>query len=170
MTDLKHHWRYEKILKPKEGKTLAEKLRADGQRLVSLNGAFDILHAGHLDMLEEAKQQGDILFIGINSDASVREGKGPSRPIIPERERAAMLAALACIDYVIIIDAPYNEVQNVLLRTVHPHVHVNGSEYGPPENWIEWPVMQEVGAKGHMVQRREGLATSDIFKKILSSK
>lgn len=163
---MRHHWRYEKILSLKDVAARAEQLRAQGKKLVTVNGAFDLLHAGHLDYLEEAKQQGDVLFVGLNSDASVREGKGKGRPVIAEQERTALLAALVCVDYVVIIDALYREAQNVLLREVRPHVHVNGSEYGQPTQWIEWPVMREVGARGHAVQRREGLATSDIIERI----
>lgn len=163
---MKHHWRTNKILPPDKTRDKASALKDAGKKLVTLNGVFDILHAGHLDMLEEAKQQGDVLFVGMNSDASVIDGKGEKRPFIPEKERAAMLAALVCVDYVIIIDAPYNEVQNELLRTIKPHVHVNGSEYGPPETWLEWPIMQEHDVKPYIVQRREGLATSDIIDRI----
>lgn len=163
---MEHHWRYEKILRAEEAANVADGLRAEGKRLVTLNGSFDLLHAGHLDMLEEAKRQGDVLFVGLNSDRSVREGKGEGRPIIPEMERAALLAALACVDYVVILDESYADVPYVLLRTVRPAVHVNGSEYGEPETWIEWPTMKEVGASGHTVERRPGLATSDIVKKI----
>ncbi len=161
-----HHWRYDKILTIERAKKVADQLRQDGKKIVTVNGAFDILHAGHLDMLEESREQGDVLFVGLNSDASVKEGKGDTRPYIPELERAAMLAALACVDYVIIVDAPYNEVHNVLIRSVKPHIHANGEEYGQPEEWVDWPAMQEVGAKGHVVARREGLATSMIIERI----
>lgn len=133
-----------------------------------MNGSFDLLHAGHLDFLEEARQQGDILFVGVNSDTSVTEGKGVGRPIIGEEERAAMLAALECVDFVVIIDKPYDEVQDEILHLVAPDVHVNGAEYGPVEGWREWPVMQEVGASGYGVERRPNLATSDIVKRIKS--
>ena len=166
---MKHHWRTEKILNTEEAKAKSEELRQAGRKIVTLNGSFDLMHAGHLDMLEEGKQQGDVLFVGLNSDRSVRDGKGKDRPFIPEQERAAMLAALICIDYVVMLDVvPYSTAQDELLRAVRPQVHVNGSEYGPPEKWIDWTVMQEVGAKGYVVERREGLATSDIVDKIQS--
>ncbi|MDP3996933.1 MAG: adenylyltransferase/cytidyltransferase family protein [Candidatus Andersenbacteria bacterium] len=162
----KHNWRYDKILSLEEGGRRAEELRVSGKKIVTVNGSFDLLHAGHLDFLEEAKRQGDVLFIGLNSDKSVREGKGESRPYIPEDERAAMLAALESVDYVVIVDRLYDEVAQTLIRLIKPQVHVNGSEYGEPETWIEWPVMEEVGAQGYTVKRRPGLATSDIVKKI----
>lgn len=163
---MEHHWRTEKIITVAEAKAKAAELTTQGKKLVTINGSFDILHAGHLDFLEEARQQGDILFVGLNSDTSVKEGKGPDRPFIPQHERAAMLAALTCVDYVVIIDAPYNQVQDIILETVQPSIHVNGSEYGPPEKWLEWPAMQQYGVQGHVVERRPGLATSELIKKI----
>lgn len=166
---MKHHWRYEKILTLDEAKKQAEELAAVGKKLVTVNGSFDILHAGHLDMLEEAKQQGDVLFVGVNSDQSVKGYKGESRPYIPEQERAALVAALACVDYVVIMDGPGAGVEDELIRKIRPHLHVNGAEYGEPASWREWPAMQEVGAQGHVVTRRPGLATSDIIKKIKST-
>lgn len=163
---LAHRWRMEKIILLETARDRAAQLKRDGRRLVTVNGSFDLLHAGHLDLLEEAKLQGDVLFVGLNSDASVREGKGPGRPVIPEAERAAMLAALACVDYVVPIDAPYNELPARMLDAVRPNVHVNGSEYGPPETWVEWPAMRAVKAAGHTVSRRPGLATTDIVSRI----
>lgn len=166
---MQHHWRYDKIISLEDAAQKAQELKAAGKKIVTVNGSFDLLHAGHLDMLEEAKQQGDALFLGINSDTSIRNEKGETRPIIGEQERAAMLAALMCVDYVVIINAPYDDMQNVLLRAIKPSIHANGAEYGAPEKWIEWPAMQEVGAQGHSVERRPGLATSDIVKKIKAS-
>jgi rfaE bifunctional protein nucleotidyltransferase chain/domain len=168
------NWRTEKLLTLEQAAAKAEELKAGGKRLVTVNGSFDIVHAGHLDQLEEAKKQGDVLFIGINSDASVREGKGEGRPYIPEHARAALLAALVCIDFVIIIDAPYdahqpNAVPKTLLRAVKPHVHVNGPDYGAPETWLEWPVMQELGVQAYSVQKRNMFSTSDIVRKIKDS-
>lgn len=166
---MKHHWRYEKILTLKQAEEKSVELKAAGKTIVTNNGSFDILHAGHLDLLEEAKQQGDILFIGLNSDSSIQNEKGTSRPFITAEQRAAMLAALACVDFVVIIDAPYSQVQDILIKTVKPHVHVNGLDYGPPETWIEWPVMLEVGSRAHGVERRPNLATTDLVKKIKAS-
>lgn len=146
---------------------VAAGLKKGGKKLVTVNGSFDILHAGHLDQLEEAKKQGDVLFVGINSDVSVKEGKGEGRPYIPEQARAAMLAALTCVDYVTTIDAPYDGgVPQALVRAIKPNVHVNGPDYGSPETWVEYPAMQEVGAKGYVAQRRNDLSTSSLIDKI----
>lgn len=160
------NWRIGKIKTLEEAAEIATKLKNEGKKIVTVNGSFDILHAGHLDQLEEAKKQGDILFVGINSDTSVRQKKGEKRPYLPQEARAAMLAALECVDYLVIIDAAYDEVQNVLIRAVKPNIHTNGPDYGPLETWIEWPIMQEVGAKGHVIKRRNDLSTSALIDKI----
>ena len=164
------NWRGKKIVTLAEAAARAEALRAEGKRLVTLNGSFDILHAGHLDQLEEAKRQGDVLFVGINSDASVREGKGAGRPYVPERARAALLAALACTDYIVIIDAPYaGGVPQALIHAVKPQIHVNGPDYGAPEGWVEWPAMQAVGARGYTVAHRNDFSTTALVQKIRAS-
>jgi D-glycero-beta-D-manno-heptose 1-phosphate adenylyltransferase len=159
-------WMAEKILSPADARTLAEQLKAEGKRLVTTNGSFDLLHAGHVVLLSEAKQQGDVLFVGVNTDAAIRQYKGPDRPIVPEAERIALLAALACVDFVVSIDA--TEAGGEIVRMIRPQVHVNGSEYGDPETWAERSVMEEVGARAYVVRRRPGLATTDILQKIRS--
>lgn len=164
---MQHHWRMEKIISLEEVGKKATELKGAGKKVVTVNGVFDLLHVGHLDLLEEAKQQGDMLFVGINSDKSVTEGKGAGRPYVREQERAVMLAALACVDYVVIINASYNGgVPKALIAAVKPAVHVNGSEYGAPETWAEWPAMQAVGVQGYTVQRRPGLATTELLTRI----
>lgn len=154
----------EKVLAFEHAASRASELRQAGKKLVTVNGAFDLLHAGHLVILEEAKSQGDILFVGMNSDASVRQYKGVERPIIPQEERARMLAALACVDYVVVVEAV--EAGTSMIETIRPHVHVNGSEYGEPEQWAEYPTMQQHGVTGYACRRRPGLATSDLIEKI----
>jgi rfaE bifunctional protein nucleotidyltransferase chain/domain len=163
------NWRTEKIIGPGEGAAVAGRLRAEGKRLVTTNGSFDLLHAGHLDQLEEAKAQGDILFVGINTDRAVTAAKGPSRPLLPEQARAATLAALACVDYVVIMPGSYvEEPMRSLLETVRPHVHVNGPDYGKPETWAEWPVMERCGTSGHTIRRRNDISTSALVSRIRS--
>lgn len=167
---LEHHWRTEKILSLEEAAAKAAELKAVGKKLVTVNGSFDILHAGHLDMLEEAKMQGDVMFVGVNSDKSIKDKKGAERPFISQAERMAMLAALVCVDYIALLDAPYDEAQDALILAVKPDVHANGAEYGPVETWVDYPAMQKVGAKGYGVERRPGLATSDLVTKIRQAK
>ena len=163
------NWRTEKILSIAEATDTARQLKKKGKRLVTVNGAFDLLHAGHLDQLEEAKQQGDVLFIGINTDQAIRDKKGDSRPLLPEQARAAMLAALTAVDFVVIMEGDYDsEPMATLLPAIQPHVHVNGPDYGAPETWIEWPVMQQFGTAGYTVQKRNDLSTSQLLEKIKS--
>jgi rfaE bifunctional protein nucleotidyltransferase chain/domain len=102
--------------------------RVAGKRIVFTNGCFDLLHAGHLSLLQEAARQGDVLVLAINSDESVRRLKGPDRPIVPALERAEMLAALSFVDAVTIYpeDTPLET-----LRIVRPHVLVKGQDYTP---------------------------------------
>ncbi len=140
---------------------LAEMLRTQGKRVVTINGSFDLMHAGHLYILEEAKAQGDVLIVGLNSDASVKRYKSKDRPIIPESERAKMLLSLRCVDYVHVFD---EDVPMPFLDEIKPQVHVNGSEYGA--DCIEAPTVKRHGGTIHVVEKIPGLSTSQILDKI----
>jgi D-beta-D-heptose 7-phosphate kinase/D-beta-D-heptose 1-phosphate adenosyltransferase len=136
---------------------LATTLRSQGKRIVTINGSFDILHSGHLHILREARDQGDVLIVGLNSDRSVRAYKGADRPFVGERERAEMLLALRYVDYVHIFD---EEVPMPFLEEVKPHVHVNGAEYGA--DCIEAPLVRSHGGRIHIVEKVPGLSTTAI--------
>ncbi len=103
-------------------------LRRRGARTVLANGAFDLLHAGHVRYLEAARAEGDALVVAVNSDASVRASKGPGRPVMPEAERAEIVAALACVDHVVVFDT--KDVVPVI-RLLRPDVQVKGTDYTP---------------------------------------
>lgn len=103
--------------------------RAAGRVVAWTNGTFDLLHPGHVSSLEAARGLADVLIVGVNSDASVRGYKGPTRPILTQDERATMLAALECVDYVVIFDEPTPEAAIDRLR---PDIHCKGAEYAPP--------------------------------------
>jgi D-beta-D-heptose 7-phosphate kinase/D-beta-D-heptose 1-phosphate adenosyltransferase len=137
---------------------LAASLRASGKRIVTINGSFDILHSGHLYILNEARQRGDVLIVGLNSDASVKGYKGPDRPIVPERGRAEMLLSLRMVDYVHVFDEPD---PRAFLQQVKPDVHVNGAEYG--EDCIERETVIGGGGQLHVVDRIGGLSTTGIL-------
>ena len=135
--------------------------RRAGRRIVFTNGVFDILHPGHLRYLQASRAHGDILIVGLNSDASVRRNKGPNRPVIPEAERAELLLALECVDAVSIFD---EETPAEIISAVQPDVLVKGAD---------WPADQIVGrdtveARGGVVIREpveQGYSTSAIIEK-----
>src|SRR5580704_3026242 len=106
-------------------KKIADTAKAKGSVIVTTNGCFDILHVGHVHNLKKAKSHGDILIVGINSDASVRRYKGKSRPIVPQRERAEVLAALGAVDYVFIFD---DDTPIPWISKIKPHIHAKGGD------------------------------------------
>jgi D-glycero-beta-D-manno-heptose 1-phosphate adenylyltransferase len=105
-------------------------LKRAGKKIVFTNGCFDLLHPGHIRLLEQARSLGDALIVGINSDASVRQSKGAKRPMIPEGERAEILAALAAVDYVVVFDEP---TPKELIAAILPSILVKGSDWGADE-------------------------------------
>lgn len=117
-----------RIIPREETIELGVQLRRAGRRISLANGCFDVLHAGHVRYLQAAKQQGDILVVGINSDRSVSALKGPGRPLLPAEARAELVAALEPVDYVIIFDELTAEA---LLSELLPHVHCKGPDYTP---------------------------------------
>jgi rfaE bifunctional protein nucleotidyltransferase chain/domain len=143
---------------------LASKLRGQRKKIVTINGSFDVLHAGHLYILNEARRCGDVLIVGLNSDASVRSYKGPRRPIVSERQRAEMLLAMRIVDYVHIFDEPD---PIAFLEQVQPDVHVNGAEYG--EACIESETVRRGGGTIHIVDRIPGLSTSNLVEALQRS-
>ena len=155
-----------KLKTKKEIQKISETLRKEGKRIVTANGSFDLFHAGHVRFLKKAKEQGDILIIGLNSDKSVKANKGPLRPIIPEAFRAELLDAIQYIDYIVILDEP--EIGVPLIRLVRPNVHCNGAEYG--KNCAEAPVLKKIDSRLHLIKKiRDGegeISTSRILKKI----
>src|SRR5438270_13775121 len=109
-----------------EAARLAERLRADGQRIVLANGCFDLLHVGHVRYLAAARALGDVLFVGINGDAAVTRLKGRGRPLMPAGERAEILAALRAVDHVVVFD---EDTADRLVALVRPGVHAKGTDY-----------------------------------------
>lgn len=137
-------------------------LRDGGQKVVFTNGCFDILHAGHVRYLNTARSFGDCLVLGLNSDASVRRIKGPTRPINTQQDRAEVIDALACVDYVVIFDEPTAEA---LITKVHPDVYVKGGDY-TIETLPEGQIVQAYGGKVELVNLVEGRSTTNVIKKI----
>ncbi len=150
-----------KIIPPHLLQETVEGLRSQGKRIATLNGSFDLLHAGHLEILFEASKQGDLLLVALNSDASIQQYKDINRPIIPLEYRLRMMAALAFVDFV----TWFEETDpRALLEKIRPDVHVNGAEYG--ENCIEAEVVKRHGGRLHIVTLVPGLSTSHIIAKI----
>lgn len=139
--------------------------RSRGERIVFTNGCFDILHLGHARYLMEARSLGDVLVVGLNSDASVRMLKGPDRPIVPQAERAEMLCHLRWVDYVCV----FEEMRpNALIHVVKPHIHVKGGDYRP-EDLPEAEVVRQYGGKVVIVPLVEGRSTTNIISRIVSA-
>lgn len=140
---------------------LVHRLRSQGKTIGTLNGSFDLLHCGHLYIIQEAARQADVLIVGVNSDVSVKQYKDPSRPICRQEERVAMLSAIRWIDYVTVFDEP-NPIS--LLEQIRPDVHTNGAEYG--HDCIEAPVVRQHGGRIHLVDRIPTLSTTDLIKRV----
>jgi rfaE bifunctional protein nucleotidyltransferase chain/domain len=142
-------------------------LKGEGKKIASTNGSFDLLHAGHVFLLEEAKKQGDVLIVGVNSDSSVRQYKSPDRPIVPQAERALLVAALGCVDFVTIFDEPSCLK---FVESVKPHVHVKDANWADAKGrLLESETVEKFSGKVFLVKRKEGLSTTDIIEKILSN-
>jgi 3-deoxy-manno-octulosonate cytidylyltransferase (CMP-KDO synthetase) len=133
-----------------------EGLRTSGHKVVFTNGCFDILHVGHIELLEMARGAGDFLVVGVNSDASVRRLKGESRPIHPQEARAKVLAALGCVDAVVIFD---EDTPIETIRVLKPGVHVKGGDY-LAEDLPETPVVRENGGEVLIVPLVAGFSTT----------
>lgn len=116
----------DKILSSRDLANIVHSRQLAGERGVFTNGCFDLLHLGHVRYLQEARSLGDFLILGLNSDTSLRQLKGPGRPLIPEGERAEILAALSCIDYVTIFSEP---VASPLVELLRPAIYVKGGDY-----------------------------------------
>jgi rfaE bifunctional protein nucleotidyltransferase chain/domain len=138
-------------------------LRNQGGSLVFTNGCFDILHPGHVDLLSRAKAQGDILVLGLNSDASVRRlGKGPGRPVNSFPSRAFVLAHLASVDYVVEFDA---DTPLELIRAVRPHVLVKGGDW-PPERIVGRELVEADGGRVLSLPLLPGYSTTGLIERI----
>jgi len=150
-----------KLIKPENLAEQVAELRRQGKKIATLNGSFDLLHAGHLQIIHEASQVADVLIVALNSDKSIQQYKSPKRPIIPLEYRLQMMAALGFVDYV----TWFEETDPIrLLSLIKPNVHVNGSEYG--EDCIEAETVKSNGGRVHIVQLVPGLSTSTIINKI----
>ena len=150
-----------KIILPQNWVKTSKDLKNAGRSIVTLNGSFDLLHAGHMQILFEASQQGDVLIVALNSDHSIKTYKSFNRPIISLDNRLKLIAALEFVDFITWFD----ETDPIcFLEAIKPHIHVNGAEYG--ENCIESNTVKKYGGKVYLVNRLPELSTSEIIEKI----
>ncbi|MGA2556467.1 MAG: adenylyltransferase/cytidyltransferase family protein [Verrucomicrobiota bacterium] len=142
-----------------------ERWREAGQTVVWTNGCFDLLHKGHVRNLRASRKLGNILVVGVNSDASVRQLKGPRRPILPEEDRAEIVAALACVDAVVIFDELTPEKA---LGRLQPEVHCKGADYAPPHGkpMPEAKVVEAYGGRVEFLPLVPGVSTTDLVEYI----
>ena len=152
----------ENIKTIEEMEKITVELKSQGEKIITTNGSFDVLHIAHVNLLNKAKALGDKLVVLISDDESVGISKGPTRPIVPERERAEMLLSLKVVDYVVIF--PKGELLSCLEK-IKPDIHVKGSDYNPLD-YVSMPeskVIKEYGGKIKIVDLLEGKSTSDII-------
>jgi D-beta-D-heptose 7-phosphate kinase/D-beta-D-heptose 1-phosphate adenosyltransferase len=145
-----------------EAAAFAERLRASGRRLVFTNGVFDLLHPGHVRYLQAARREGDALLVGVNSDRSVRANKGPSRPIIPEAERAELIGALAAVDAVVIFD---DDTPAEVIRRIQPDVLVKGADWAA-DRIVGRETVEARGGRVVRIAVEQGWSTSNLIEKI----
>jgi D-beta-D-heptose 7-phosphate kinase/D-beta-D-heptose 1-phosphate adenosyltransferase len=139
--------------------------RARGLRIVFTNGVFDLLHPGHVRYLQEARALGDLLVIGLNADASVRRNKGPARPITPQEERAEVLAALECVDAVVIFG---EDTPDDIIKLVQPDILVKGADW-PADQIVGRDTVEARGGRVVLVPVEEGYSTTAIVERIRKS-
>jgi D-glycero-beta-D-manno-heptose 1-phosphate adenylyltransferase len=152
----------EKLKNLEELKSLVEEKRLQGKTIVFTNGCFDIIHIGHVRLLQEARTRGDMLIVGVNSDLSVKRLKGPSRPLVREEDRAEIIAALESVDYVVIFaeDTPVETI-----KALKPHIHVKGGDYDLSAI-PEAEVIKSYGGELWSFRTVDGYSTTTLVEKL----
>jgi D-glycero-beta-D-manno-heptose 1-phosphate adenylyltransferase len=134
-----------------------------GQRMVFTNGTFDVLHVGHVRYLQAARSLGDLLVVGINSDVSARGYKGPGRPVVPQDERAEIVAALRCVDYVTIFDEPTAEH---LVAALRPDIYVKGGDYDGTKPLPEAEIVRAYGGEVRIIPYVAGRSATELIERM----
>ncbi|MEK7433658.1 MAG: D-glycero-beta-D-manno-heptose 1-phosphate adenylyltransferase [Cyanobacteriota bacterium] len=150
------------IIKKEDLKILIQKLKEDGKKIVLTNGCFDILHIGHAEYLKESKSLGDILFVGINSDSSVKKLKGDSRPLNNEIDRAKLLGYLKFVDYTVVFD---EKTADNIIELIQPNIYVKGGDY-TKESLPEYETLKKYNIDVAFVNFVNGYSTKKIIEKI----
>jgi rfaE bifunctional protein nucleotidyltransferase chain/domain len=151
-----------RVLSWDEAATFVRERRAAGQTIVFTNGVFDLLHPGHVRYLQDARALGDALIVGLNADASVRRNKGPSRPINPEAERAEVLAALECVDAVVIFD---QDTPADIIKLIQPDILVKGADW-PADQIVGRDTVEARGGRVVLMPVEPGHSTTGIVERI----
>jgi rfaE bifunctional protein nucleotidyltransferase chain/domain len=156
---------FPKLIDSEHLEALAELCRQSRCLVVWTNGCFDLLHLGHVRSLQAARRLGDLMVVGLNSDQSVRRLKGPGRPIVPAEQRAEMLAALGCVDHVVIFDESTPEA---MLRRLRPAVHCKGSEYAPQAGRAvpEAALVESYGGRVEFLPLVPGFSTTSLIRRL----
>jgi D-beta-D-heptose 7-phosphate kinase/D-beta-D-heptose 1-phosphate adenosyltransferase len=151
-----------RVMSLEAGREYAAGVRRKGHRIVFTNGVFDILHPGHIRYLQQARALGDVLLVGLNADASVRRNKGPQRPINHEQERAEILAALECVDCVVIFpeDTPAG-----IIRAIQPDILVKGADWAE-DAIVGRDTVEAAGGRVIRVPIEQGFSTTEIIRKV----
>jgi len=145
--------------------TIRRQAKAAGRKVAFTNGVFDILHRGHVEYLQKARELGDLLIIGLNSDSSVRRIKGPQRPLCSQEDRAVVLSALACVDHIVLFD---EDTPQKLIEALLPDILVKGADYSV-EQIVGADVVLKNGGQVLPIALTPGKSTSGLIKKILGS-
>jgi D-beta-D-heptose 7-phosphate kinase/D-beta-D-heptose 1-phosphate adenosyltransferase len=154
-----------KIFEREVLKETVRSLKKGGKKIVFTNGCFELLHVGHVQYLQAARAEGDILVVGMNSDHSVRRIKGPRRPVVPENERAEVLASLACVDFVSLFDEP-DPLE--IIRSLLPDVLVKGADWAE-DAIVGRDIVEAEGGRVVRIPLTQGASTTSIIEKILAS-
>ena len=154
----------DKVKTLEQMQALIKRLKREGKRVVWTNGCFDILHVGHIMYLQEARKEGDVMIVGLNSDASVKKNKGADRPVVAEQDRAQVLSALECVDYIVIFD---EKTPMPLLETLQPDIYAKGGDY-TMDTIVqeERRLVESYGGRIAIIPGREGQSTTYIINKI----
>jgi D-beta-D-heptose 7-phosphate kinase/D-beta-D-heptose 1-phosphate adenosyltransferase len=152
----------ERVLTRDQAVALVNRLRAAGATIVFTNGVFDLLHPGHVRYLQQARSHGDALIVGLNADASVRRNKGEGRPINPERERAELLAALGCVEAVVLFE---EDTPADIIRAVQPDVLVKGADW-PADQIVGRDTVEARGGRVIRVDVEAGYSTTRLVDRI----
>lgn len=152
-----------KVVSVDEIVKIKNELKSQGKKIVFTNGCFDILHRGHVEYLAKAKELGDVLIVGLNSDSSVKQIKGEERPIVPQDDRAFILSNLAFVDYVVIFDepTPYNLISKII-----PDILVKGSDWSV-ENVVGREIVEANGGRVVLIELTPNRSTTNIIKTIV---